>query len=110
MKNTINISKKYTTRDGRDVTILKTNFRSETYPILAIIHEEFKDVCATYTEYGYYKSLHEETIDDLMEVKKRKEGWIILHNTGVYGVYDTEKQAKAFCSSDDVVIKIEWMA
>ena len=63
----IDISKKYRTRSGYGVEILKTSLRNSVFPVVAIINTAEKQILAGFTEYGKFYGDGESDMD-LVEV------------------------------------------
>ena len=63
----IDISKKYRTRSGFSVEILKTDLLTELYPVIAIINKPNNQYVLQFTEYGIHIN-GRECEHDLIEV------------------------------------------
>ena len=109
-----NPNKKVITRDGRNVTILCTNYDYYPCQIIAQIEgeEHSKGFCVT----GHLK-IHGESMDDLFFAPEKNEGWINLYKNedGISWISpnyftskkDAEEEGRAH-TCNVTTIKIEW--
>ena len=114
-----NPSQKVVTRDGRDVRIICTDFKSQmNKPIIALIKEDENEENAfNFKENGrWHLPENEESLKDLFFAPVKKEGWVNLFKdeelTCINGdVYKNEEEAKEEAEGEpDYItsIKIEW--
>ena len=111
-----NPSQKVVTRDGRQVRIICTDYKSE-YPLIALVTDK-KDNTESpfvYTKNGRY--FFEETNNDLFFAPVKKEGWINIYrlkdDTRTIGcLFKSEEEANLHkydrASKYIKTIKIEW--
>ena len=111
-----NPTKKVVTRDGREVRIICTDYKSD-YPIIGLVTiEENKELAYNFQKNGRYYFSEKESSLDLFFAPIKKEGWINLFKGEelpfVNGdVYKSEKDAKkAAIGEPDFIasVKIEW--
>ena len=108
-----NPSRKVVTRDGREVKIHCTNYRTNQ-PIIAEI--EGKNYSESFTKEGKWL-FYEDSENDLFFAPEKHEGWVNIfkgegfYNTGDTFVYNSKeeasKQGKDF-SDYIATTKIEW--
>ena len=109
-----NPNKKVITRDGRNVTILCTNYDYSPCQVIAQIEgeEHSQGFCVT----GHLK-IHGESMDDLFFAPEKNEGWINIFKVYDYNVvgqtriFESEKTAIEEGKNYDnyfTTIKIEW--
>ena len=106
-----NPNKKVITRDGRNVTILCTNYDYSPCQVIAQIEgeEHSQGFCVT----GHLK-IHGESMDDLFFAPEKHEGWMNLYKGGkkYYPgkiIFPTEEEALKGKGLDYITtIKIEW--
>ena len=113
-----NPSRKVVTRMDRKVRIICTDREDSTYPIVALVKDDNRelDILVTYTKDGI-PAEYNEACYTLFFVPEKKEGWLnIYHNeSGFYlrgNPYKTKEEAeevakanyKNFCTT----VKIEW--
>ena len=112
-------SKKVVTRDGREVRIICTDFKSQmNKPVIALIKEdEDEENAFNFKENGrWHLPENEESLKDLFFATIKKEGWVNLFKdeelTFINGdVYENEKDAKEAAQGESdfiATIKIEW--
>ena len=113
-----NPSKKVVTRDGRSGRIICTDAKNN-YPIVALVETQTKDEenIFSFTKYGGWSLVVEESINDLFFASEKKEGWLNIYRSesGFYlrgNPYKSKEEAdevakanyKTFCAT----VKIEW--
>ena len=114
-----NPSQKVVTRDGREVRIICTDFKSQmNKPIIALIKEdEDEENAFNFKENGrWHLPENEESLKDLFFALVKREGWINLYKdegiTYLPGIiHDSEEDAKKAIKDDPdfiTTIKIEW--
>ena len=114
-----NPSQKVVTRDGRDVRIICTDFKSQMdKPIIAIMKEdENKESVWNFSKNGkYHLPENKESSKDLFFAPTKIERWINIYKdkdiTYLPGIiHDSEKEAKEAIKGDPefiATIKIEW--
>lgn len=113
----IDINKKYTTRDGRPVTILKTNLLGTQYPVCGFITTpNGNEVVNSWTNEGYIE-MGEENGSDLVEFKTKKVGYIGIFNEMEDGrifcshIYATKELAEDWKKNKEekcIIVKVEW--
>ena len=114
-------SKKVVTRDGREVRIICTDFKSQmNKPVIALIKEdEDEENAFNFKENGrWHLPENEESLKDLFFTPIKREGWINLYKdkdediTYLPGIiHDSEEEAKEAIKGDPdfiATIKIEW--
>lgn len=105
----IELTKKYKTRDGRDVRVLCVDGPDKTYPVVAVIQEgegSNRWDSDDYTADGLIcKSNGPGSPSDLIEVKPERTGWINVYSDH-YGaepmatrVYANKEKADEMASS-----------
>lgn len=96
MKNKIETTKNYTTRDGCEVRIYAMD-GDDSYPIHgAVKQENGKWSTAEWTEDGRYLRDGSEDVRDLVEVVEQKvlKGWLNIYSSGVIGnIYDSKEES-----------------
>lgn len=112
-----NPSRNLVTRDGRSVRIICTNRLDETYPVIALVNNEYTERCYSYSVFGkVYQDANIDSQLDLFFAPEKKSGWIKVYygksrcNTFVCNrIFATKEEAEKQ-KNDDVVaiIKIEW--
>ena len=109
-----NPNRRIITRDGRNVRIICTDRKSNTFPIVVLIEGCYQENICAYTKDGLY-SHGIECTGDLFFAPIKKEGWINLfkvNSTMTTGeIYNTEEEAKSAIAKSLVYIstvKIEW--
>ena len=116
-----NPSQKVVTRDGREVRIICTDFKSQmNKPIIALIKEdEDEENAFNFKENGrWHLPENEESLKDLFFAPIKKEGWINLYKGVVKDylpsvgqkVYKTKESANLNKRDDNYLttVKIEW--
>ena len=81
----IDLTKKYRTKDGREVTLVSDKGRGD-FPILGYF--EGREALATWTQDGRY-TLTGNTCSDLIEVKEKKKVWVVLFQQPNGNLYTT---------------------
>ena len=104
-----NPSRKVVTRDGREVKIHCTNYRTKQ-PIIAEI--EGKNCSESFTKDGEWLS-YENSENDLFFAPEKHEGWINIYKNNCVGteVFNTQYSAKEYGMRHvDYVatIRVEW--
>ena len=116
-----NPSQKVVTRDGREVRIICTDFKSQmNKPIIALIKEdEDEENAFNFKENGrWHLPENEESLKDLFFAPIKKEGWVNLYKGIVKDylpsvgqkIYKSKENAIKNKRNDDYLttIKIEW--
>ena len=116
-----NPSQKVVTRDGREVRIICTDFKSQmNKPIIALIKEdEDEENAFNFKENGrWHLPENEESLKDLFFAPVKKEGWVNLYKGIVKDylpsvgqkIYKSKENAIKNKRNDDYLatIKIEW--
>ena len=106
-----NPSRKVVTRDGREVKIHCTNYRTNQ-PIIAEI--EGKNCSESFTKEGKWLS-YKDSENDLLFAPEKHEGWINIYRDTKLSmefykyIYPSEEAAKENASCSAIAaIKIEW--
>ena len=109
-----NPKRKVVTKDGRNVRIVCTDFKSELYPVLALVDNWGEEICNSYTKEGRFLPNNEHP-RDLFFAPEKKEGWINIWDgddgTRCVGaeIFDSYEDAKNRDIIDRIAtIKIEW--
>ena len=105
---------KVTTRDGRNVRIVCTDRKSDTFPIVVLIEGCYQENICAYTKDGLY-SHGIECACDLFFAPIKKEGWVNVYKTRsgaaqIGQIYSSKEEAE-MCRIDANYIstaKIEW--
>lgn len=108
-----NPNQKVVTRDGRNVKIHCTNYRSNQ-PIIAEV--EGVDYSISFYLNGRFLSFGESSNCDLFFAPEKHEGWVNLYRSASYAanagcVFTSEKEAKESIYSPSryiTTVKIEW--
>lgn len=111
-----NPTKKVITRDGRSARIICTNRLDETYPVIALVKDEYTEKCYGYSKFGkIYQYANRDCELDLLFASEKKSGWINVyrgnggHNTFVCNrIFATKEEAKIEKRDIIATIKIEW--
>ena len=110
----INPNKKVVTGSGKSVRIICVDRIDNTYPIIALVHNEEREAVQHYTEDGA-AIVGSKCLQDLFFVPEKKEKWVNAYRSPVgvnwlgENLYDTEEEAKADTSKSRVAtVKIEW--
>ena len=114
-----NPSQKVITRDGREVRIICTDFKSQmNKPIIALIKEdEDEENAFNFKENGrWHLPENEESLKDLFFAPVKKEGWVNIYDITrincISRIYKTKEEAETIgkgCKSGYITtIKIEW--
>ena len=116
-----NPSQKVVTRDGREVRIICTDFKSQmNKPIIALIKEdEDEENAFNFKENGrWHLPENEESLKDLFFAPIKKEGWVNLYKGIVKDylpsvgqkIYKSKGNAIKNKRNDDYLatVKIEW--
>lgn len=105
-----NPSRKVVTRDGRNVKIHYTNYRTKQLIIAEIEGENYSE---SFTKDGKWLS-YEDSDKDLFFAPEKHEGWINVYRNREHlwcgDIKRTETEAKEFEDSEFYItsIKIEW--
>ena len=108
-----NPKRKVVTRDGRNVRIVCTDVKSESYPVLALVDNGDEEICNSYTKEGRFRT-DNEVPRDLFFAPEKHEGWINLYRNVVSGelfcggIYDSVAEAKSMSNNILATVKIEW--
>lgn len=115
-----NPSRKVVTREGRNVRIICTDRKVDSYTnctIVALVaNKEGYEMCVCFTKNGKYMDGYESPYD-LFFVPEKKEGWINIYKNIVNNrlpsimVFNTKEEAiKSIFNQDCYIdtIKIEW--
>ena len=112
-----NPSRNLVTRDGRSARIICTNRLDETYPVIALVKNEYTEKCYSYSVFGkVYQDTNIDSELDLFFAPEKKSGWIKVYygksrcNTFVCNRIFATKEEADKQTNDNVVaiIKIEW--
>lgn len=107
-------SKKVVTRDGREVRIICTDFKSSCYPIIALVRKnENEEVTLYYKKSG--RDIYHPNFD-LFFAPIKREGWINIFKDEDFpfingDIYESKNKAEeeAIGEPDYIAtIKIEW--
>ena len=113
-----NPKRKVVTRDGRNVRIVCTDVKSESYPVLALVDNGDEEICNSYTKEGRFRT-DNEVPRDLFFASEKHEGWLNIYRSDECGFYmrgespykskeEADKVAKANAKTFFTTIKIEW--
>lgn len=110
-------SKKVVTRDGREVRIVCTDYKSD-YPIIGLVTiEENKELAYNFQKNGRYYFSENKSSLDLFFAPIKREGWVNIFRDrgGAFSsqfIFETEKKAKEVIGKNHksyiTTIKIEW--
>ena len=112
-----NPSQKVVTRDGRDVRIICTDFKSQmNKPIIALIEEDENEENAfNFKENGrWHLPENEESLKDLFFAPIKKEWWVDIYSEQEYrhpgeNIFKTKEEAIKYKDINYIAtIKIEW--
>lgn len=105
----IEMGKRYQTRDGQAVEILRTNVKNAVFPIVGIItHADGSETQDRWKGDGGYDSYRHPL--DLVPVPTKHEGWmpIARQEDGIHwtngAVHTTKEEAISYAPSDGIVI------
>ena len=110
-------SLKVVTRDGREVRIICTDFKSQmNKPIIALIQEdEDEENAFNFKENGrWHLPENEESLKDLFFAPIKKEGWVNIYSEQEYrhpgeNIFATKEDAIKYKDINYIAtIKIEW--
>ena len=102
----IDITKKYKTKDGKDVILISDNGRGE-YPIIGFIHDD--EYVKTWTKDGVFNIGVILNHLDIVEVKEKKVSYLNLHSNGSGIVYPSREQADQYNSCTRIAcIRVEY--
>ena len=112
-----NPSKKVVTRMGRKVRIICTDREDSTYPIVALVKDDKRelDILVAYTKDGI-PAEYNEVYYTLFFAPEKHEGWINLYKMNSIispgpRAYDTKEEAESAAGDKSYyisTIKIEW--
>ena len=110
-----NPKRKVVTRDGRNVRIVCTDVKSESYPVLALVDNGDEEICNSYTKEGRFRT-DNEVPRDLFFAPEKHEWYINIYRdtTGVSSgavLYDSREDAEKVGKSDGyyaITAKVEW--
>ena len=106
-----NPKRKVVTRDGRNVRIVCTDVKSESYPVLALVDNGDEEICNSYTKEGRFRT-DNEVHRDLFFAPEKHEGWVNVYRDfdGLMcgSVFSTEEDAKHNAKTAIATVKIEW--
>ena len=112
-----NPSLKVVTRDGREVRIICTDYKSD-YPIIGLVTiEENKELAYNFQKNGRYYFSENKSSLDLFFAPIKREGWVNIFRDrgGAFSsqfIFETEKRAKEVIGKNYksyiTTIKIEW--
>ena len=110
-----NPSQKVITRDGREVRIICTDFKSKmNKPIIALIKEdEDEENCYTYNRDGYFYE-KDVSCSDLFFDNIKKVGWVNIYSEQEYrhpgeNIFKTKEEAIKYKDINYITtVKIEW--
>ena len=112
-----NPSQKVVTRDGREVRIICTDFKSQmNKPIIALIKEdEDEENAFNFKENGMcHLPKNEESLKDLFFAPTKKEGWVNIYSEQEYrhpgeNIFSTKDEAIKYKDINYIAtVKIEW--
>lgn len=110
----IELGKKYQTRDGRAVEILRNNVKNHDFPVVGIITErDGGETQDRWTAEGWYHDpITGRDSRDLIPAPTKHEGWCVFYN-GLPYIFKTKEdaahQAKVECSHDPkIVAHVTW--
>ena len=112
-----NPNRKVVTRDGRSARIICTNRLDKTYPVIALVNDEYAEKCYSYSEFGMvYQYANRDCELDLFFAQVKNIGWINLYKMNSIispgsRVYDTKEEAESAAGDKSYyisTIKIEW--
>ena len=112
-----NPNKKVITRDGRSARIICTNRLDKTYPVIALVKDDYTEKCYSYSKFGkVYQYANRDCELDLFFAPVKKSGWINLYRMNSIispgpRAYDTKEEAESAAGdkSDYIsTIKIKW--
>jgi hypothetical protein len=102
------------TRDGRDVEILKFDFKSSTgESLLGIIKNGAHEIPKTWFNSGRLDSMWEHSCDLFLK-SQQKEGWVNVYNIGIgvraSHIYDTKEEALYHAGNKHLIdtVPIKW--
>lgn len=109
--------RKICTRDGKEVRIICTDLKNDTYKIAAAIKYSKGEFVRIYTESGFIEENEHESDDDLVMPIITHTGWINIYATSLIEgcrvssnkIYPTMKEALESKKKNwKSTIKIEW--
>ena len=110
-----NPNRKVITRDGRSARIICTDRLDKTYPVIALVNDEYTEKCYSYSEFG--KDIVNTDCElDLFFAPVKKSGQINLYKINSIispgpRVYDTKEEAESAAGDKSYYIstvKVEW--
>ena len=106
-----NPKRKVVTRDGRNVRIVCTDVKSESYPVLALVDNGDEEICNSYTKEGRFRT-DNEVPRDLFFAPEKHEGWVNVYRDfdGLMcgSVFATEEDAKCNAKTAIATVKVDW--
>ena len=109
-----NPSQKVVTRDGREVRIICTDYKSD-YPVIGLVTiEENKELAYNFQKNGEYYFSEEESSLDLFFTSTKREGWINIYSEQEYrhpgeNIFSTKEEAIKYKDINYIAtVKIEW--
>ena len=109
-----NPSLKVVTRDGREVRIICTDYKSD-YPVIGLVTiEENKELAYNFQKNGEYYFSEEESSLDLFFTSTKREGWINIYSEQEYrhpgeNIFSTKEDAIKYKDINYIAtVKIEW--
>ena len=112
-----NPNRKVVTRDDRSARIICTDRLDKTYPVLALVNDEYAEKCYSYSKFGkVYQYANRDCELDLFFAPEKKSAWINLYKMNSIispgpRVYDTKEDAESAAGDKSYyisTIKIEW--
>ena len=117
-----NPNRKVVTRDGRSARIICTNRLDETYPVIALVKDEYTEKCYSYSKFGkVYQYANRDCELDLFFAPEKKSGWTNVYKYTFGGTHlgeviynskeEAENNAKVYETDINTyitTIKIEW--
>ena len=112
-----NPNRKVVTRDGRSARIICTNRIDKTYPVIALVKDDYTEKCYSYSDFGKaYQYTNRDCELDLFFAPDKKSGWINLYKMNSIispgpRAYDTKEEAESAAGDKSYylsTIKIEW--
>ena len=107
-------SKKVVTRDGREVRIICTDYKSD-YPIIGLVTiDKNKELAYNFQKNGEYYFTDKESSLDLFFAPIKREGWINIYGSDSIfyrNIYKTKEDAIDGINENFMyltTIKIEW--
>ena len=109
-----NPDRRIITRDGKNVRIVCTDRKSNTFPVVVLIEECYQENICAYTKDGLY-SHGMECPCDLFFAPIKKEGWVNMYKTRsgatqIGQIYSSKEEAEMGRKDANYIstAKIEW--